>query len=61
MKPLVIFHKNCLDGAGSALAAWLKFGEEAEYRAAQYGDSNTDGRGVLGTGRLRARFFVLSC
>lgn len=38
MKPLVIFHKNCMDGAGAALVAWLKFGDEAEYRPAQYGD-----------------------
>lgn len=36
--PLVIYHKHCVDGAGAALAAWLRFGEEAEYRAAQYGD-----------------------
>jgi oligoribonuclease NrnB/cAMP/cGMP phosphodiesterase (DHH superfamily) len=38
MKPLVIYHKNCMDGAGAAFAAWLKFGEEAEYRPASYGD-----------------------
>lgn len=38
-KPLIIYHKHCVDGAGAALAAWLKFGEEAEYRAAQYGDA----------------------
>lgn len=39
MKPLVIFHgPGCMDGAGAALAAWLRFGEEAEYRPAQYGD-----------------------
>lgn len=38
MKPLVIYHAGCMDGAGAALAAWLKFGEDAEYRPAQYGD-----------------------
>lgn len=38
MKPLVIYHAGCMDGAGAALAAFMKFGEEAEYRSAQYGD-----------------------
>ena len=37
-KPLIIYHKGCLDGAAAALAAWLKFGDEAEYRPASYGD-----------------------
>ena len=37
MKPLVIYHANCADGFGAAFAAWLKFGDEAEYQAAQYG------------------------
>lgn len=37
-KTLVIYHKSCMDGAAAALAAWLKFGEEAEYRPASYGD-----------------------
>jgi hypothetical protein len=48
MKPLVIYHKGCMDGAGAALAAWLKFGESAEYRAASYGDpapTSDEGRG----------------
>jgi uncharacterized protein len=27
-----------MDGAAAALAAWLKFGDEAEYRPASYGD-----------------------
>lgn len=31
MKPLVIYHANCADGFGAAFAAWLKFGDEAEY------------------------------
>jgi oligoribonuclease NrnB/cAMP/cGMP phosphodiesterase (DHH superfamily) len=38
MNPLIICHGPCLDGAGAALAAWVKFGEDAEYRFAQYGD-----------------------
>lgn len=31
MKPLVIYHDHCTDGFGAAFAAWLKFGDEAEY------------------------------
>lgn len=37
MKPLVIYHAHCADGFGAAFAAWLKFGEEAEYVPMQYG------------------------
>lgn len=37
MKPLVIYHNNCADGFGAAFAAWLKFGDEAEYIPMQYG------------------------
>lgn len=37
MKPLVIYHDNCADGFGAAFAAWLKLGDEAEYRPMQYG------------------------
>lgn len=37
MKPLVIYHASCADGFGAAFAAWLKLGDEAEYRACQYG------------------------
>lgn len=38
-KPLIIYHgPGCMDGSAVALAAWLKFGDEAEYRPAQYGD-----------------------
>ncbi len=36
-KPLVIYHANCADGFGAAFSAWLKFGDEAEYHAQQYG------------------------
>jgi len=37
-RPLVIYHGGCADGAGAALAAYLLFGEDAEYRPAVYGD-----------------------
>jgi len=46
MKPLVIFHGSgskdsgfggCTDGFGAAFAAWLRFGDEAEYFPMQYG------------------------
>ena len=36
MKPLVIYHASCADGFGAAFAAWLKFGDEAEYVPCQY-------------------------
>ena len=36
MKPLVIYHANCTDGFGAAFAAWLKFGDEAEYIPMSY-------------------------
>lgn len=32
----VLYHASCLDGAGARLAAWLKFGDEARYKAVQY-------------------------
>ena len=41
MKPLVIYHANCADGFGAAFAAWLKFGNEAEYFPMQYGAGTT--------------------
>lgn len=37
-RPLVVYHRSCMDGAAAALAAWLRFGDEAEYRPASYGD-----------------------
>ena len=37
-KPLVIYHKACMDGLGAAWAAWKFFGDNAEYVSAQYGD-----------------------
>lgn len=36
-KPLVIYHDNCADGFGAAFAAWLKFGDAAEYLPMNYG------------------------
>ena len=39
MKPLVIYHASCADGFGAAFAAWLKFGDDAEYVPMQYLDS----------------------
>lgn len=41
MKPLVIYHANCADGFGAAFAAWLKFGDEAEYLPMKYGLNTT--------------------
>ena len=41
---LVIYHKNCpsKDGFAAAFAAWLKFGDTADYLAADYGDPVPD-------------------
>lgn len=41
-KPLVIYHKNCLDGFGAAYAFWLKQGDNFEYLAASYQDTPPD-------------------
>lgn len=41
MKPLVIYHADCTDGFGAAFAAWLKFGNEAEYLPVNYKDVNS--------------------
>lgn len=35
---VVIYHKNCPDGFASAWSAWKKFGDDASYIAASYGD-----------------------
>ncbi len=44
--PLIIFHSNCLDGFGSAYAAYAHFdirlGREAEYLPAAHGDTPPD-------------------
>lgn len=37
--PIVIYHASCQDGAAAALAAYLRFGEEAHYIPAHYGDA----------------------
>lgn len=38
MKPLIIFHHPCDDGFASALAAWLVFGNDAEYCGRDHND-----------------------
>ena len=45
---LVIYHANCDDGMGAALAAYMKFGDTAEYVSAQYGKPipNLEGKDV---------------
>lgn len=35
----VLYHANCSDGKGAALAAWMKFGPLANYIAVQYGQA----------------------
>ena len=37
VKRYVLYHGNCPDGCGSAMAAWMKFGDEAEYVPVSYG------------------------
>jgi oligoribonuclease NrnB/cAMP/cGMP phosphodiesterase (DHH superfamily) len=39
---MVIYHANCLDGFASAYVAWMKFGDEAEYIPAHYGNEPPD-------------------
>jgi len=48
-KRLVIYHANCIDGYTAAWAAWLRYGDGAEYVPANYGDAPPDvtGRDVL--------------
>src|SRR5271170_3270373 len=36
---LVIYHDHCMDGMGAALAAYVKFGDDAEYKAMSYDDA----------------------
>lgn len=36
-KTVVFYHADCLDGFGSAYAAWKKLGDSVEYIAAKYG------------------------
>ena len=46
---LVIFHKNCNDGFGSALVAWTKFKNYPKYFSAVHNDKppNYIGKSVL--------------
>ncbi len=37
MKNIILYHANCADGFAAAFAAWLKFGDDAEYIPVQYG------------------------
>lgn len=43
--PLVIYHGRCPDGFGAALAAWLVFGDKADYVQGFYGDPPPDVQG----------------
>lgn len=46
---LVVYHANCIDGYTAAWAVWLKYGDDAEYLPASYGDAPPDvtGRDVF--------------
>lgn len=35
----ILYHANCADGFGAALAAWLKFGDGASYLPVRHGDA----------------------
>lgn len=41
-KPLVVFHKGCLDGIAAAWVFWKKYGNEMEYLPGIYQDDNFD-------------------
>lgn len=53
-RPYILYHgRRCADGFGAALAAWLYFGDKAEYRGLDHGEIQTvedlgelDGRAV---------------
>jgi len=36
-KILILYHANCQDGLGAAYAAWVKFGDKADYVPVSYG------------------------
>jgi uncharacterized protein len=40
---VVLYHRNCPDGFGSAYAAWKKFGDEASYIAMAHGQEPPEG------------------
>ena len=40
--PLILYHgRSCPDGYGAALAAWLFFGDKAEFRGLDHGEIQT--------------------
>jgi hypothetical protein len=41
-RPLIVYHGNCIDGFTAAWACWKRFGDDAEYFAAQYGSNGAD-------------------
>jgi oligoribonuclease NrnB/cAMP/cGMP phosphodiesterase (DHH superfamily) len=41
----IIYHANCLDGFTAAWVAWRKYGDDAEYIAANYGDEPVEALG----------------
>ncbi len=46
LKPeLCIYHGNCADGFGAALAVWLKYGNDVKYHAGVYGQPMPDVNG----------------
>lgn len=48
-KPLIISHgPHCTDGFASSWSAWRKFGDQAEYMSANYGDAPPRGEAVAG-------------
>lgn len=54
VRPLILYHgRRCPDGYGAALAAWLYYGDQAEFRGLDHGEIQTaedlgdlDGRAV---------------
>jgi len=43
MNPVILYHGNCTDGTGAALAAFMRFGMSAGYIAVNYGQPLPDG------------------
>ena len=43
---ICIYHGNCADGFGAALAVWHKFGDSCEYHAGHYGETPPDVTGL---------------
>ncbi len=59
MKPLVIYHANCADGFGAAFAAWLKFGDEAEYVPFKYGEDGMRFKTLFQLGDPKRDIYIL--